>query len=69
MDVGPDGNQSMRSKFEKLCRDAQISITKAIEEIDGEAKFQEDCWTRENGGGGISRVLSGGKVFEKGEWR
>jgi coproporphyrinogen III oxidase len=65
MDGGPDGNYPMRSKFEKMCRDAQVAITKAIEEIDGEGKFQEDCWTRENGGGGISRVLSGGKVFEK----
>ena len=62
---GPDGNYPMRSKFEKMCRDAQISITKAIEEIDGEGKFKEDCWTRANGGGGMSRVLSGGKVWEK----
>jgi len=60
-----DGNESMRSKFEQLCRGAQADITKAIEEIDGEGKFREDAWVRENGGGGISRVLSGGKVFEK----
>eukprot|EP00428_Durinskia_dybowskii_P028643 CAMPEP_0170242944 /NCGR_PEP_ID=MMETSP0116_2-20130129/21245_1 /TAXON_ID=400756 /ORGANISM="Durinskia baltica, Strain CSIRO CS-38" /LENGTH=389 /DNA_ID=CAMNT_0010493793 /DNA_START=28 /DNA_END=1197 /DNA_ORIENTATION=+ len=62
---GPEGNYPMRSKFEKMCRDAQIAITKAIEEIDGEGKFKEDCWTRANGGGGMSRVLAGGKVFEK----
>jgi coproporphyrinogen III oxidase len=55
----------MRSKFEKMCREAQIAITKAIEEIDGEGKFQEDAWTRATGGGGMSRVLSNGKVFEK----
>jgi len=62
---GPDGNFPMRSKFEKMCRDAQLEITKAIEEIDGDAKFQEDAWTRANGGGGMSRVMSGGNVFEK----
>lgn len=62
---GPEGNFPMRSKFEKMIREAQISITKAIEEIDGEGKFQEDCWTRANGGGGMSRVLAKGKVFEK----
>ncbi|CAJ1949675.1 unnamed protein product [Cylindrotheca closterium] len=62
---GPEGNYPMRSKFEKMCREAQISITKAIEDIDGDANFREDCWTRANGGGGMSRVLSGGKVFEK----
>lgn len=28
-------------------------------------QFQEDAWVRPNGGGGISRVLAGGKVFEK----
>lgn len=65
-DGGPEGNYPMRSKFEKMCRDAQISITSAIEQIDESGQtFHEDCWTRENGGGGISRVLSGGKVFEK----
>lgn len=60
-----EGNESMRRKFEEACRNAQASICKAIEEIDGEGKFKSDAWVRENGGGGISRVLSGGKVFEK----
>ena len=60
-----DGNDSMRRKFEVLCRGAQASICKAIEEVDGEGKFRSDAWVRENGGGGISRVLTGGKVFEK----
>lgn len=63
---GPEGNFPMRARFEKMCREAQIDITRAIEEIDGSGvKFQEDCWVRANGGGGMSRVLSGGKVFEK----
>ena len=55
----------MRRKFEALCRQAQVKICKAIEEVDGGATFKEDAWTRESGGGGVSRVLSGGKVFEK----
>lgn len=59
------GNHPMRSKVEKMLRQGQISITRAIEEIDGEGKFREDCWSRESGGGGLSRVLVGGKVFEK----
>lgn len=62
---GPDGNFPMRSKFEKMCREAQLDITKAISDIDGSATFKEDAWVRENGGGGMSRVLSGGNVFEK----
>jgi coproporphyrinogen III oxidase len=60
-----DGNAGMRKKFEQLCRNAQADICKAIEEVDGVGKFRSDAWVRENGGGGISRVLSGGKVFEK----
>jgi coproporphyrinogen III oxidase len=62
---GPAGNYPMRSKFEKMCREAQLQITAAIERIDGAAVFREDCWTRENGGGGMSRVMSDGNVFEK----
>eukprot|EP00284_Hemiselmis_tepida_P017710 CAMPEP_0174927414 /NCGR_PEP_ID=MMETSP1355-20121228/18115_1 /TAXON_ID=464990 /ORGANISM="Hemiselmis tepida, Strain CCMP443" /LENGTH=409 /DNA_ID=CAMNT_0016173513 /DNA_START=22 /DNA_END=1251 /DNA_ORIENTATION=- len=58
-------NTEMRAKFEKMCREAQDQICKAIEECDGQGKFQEDAWTREDGGGGISRVLQGGKVWEK----
>ena len=60
-----EGNESMRRKFEALCRNAQADICKAIEDLDGEGKFKADAWVRESGGGGISRVLAGGKVFEK----
>ncbi|MDR5905151.1 oxygen-dependent coproporphyrinogen oxidase [Franzmannia qiaohouensis] len=33
---------------------------------DGQAEFREDSWTREEGGGGRSRVIENGAVFEKG---
>lgn len=33
-----EGNDSMRSKFEALCRRAQNDICKRIEELDGEGK-------------------------------
>mmetsp|Transcript_27446 Transcript_27446/g.79118 ORF Transcript_27446/g.79118 Transcript_27446/m.79118 type:complete len:398 (-) Transcript_27446:206-1399(-) len=62
---GPDGNYPMRAKFEQMCREAQLKITKAIEDIDGKASFREDAWVRDNGGGGMSRVLCDGNVFEK----
>lgn len=60
-----EGNDSMRKRFEQLCRGAQADICKAIEELDGEGKFRTDAWVRESGGGGVSRVLTNGKVFEK----
>jgi hypothetical protein len=59
------GNMEMRVKMEKMLREAQESITKAIAEIDGGATFMEDAWVRETGGGGMSRVLANGKVWEK----
>jgi len=62
---GVDGNDSMRRKFEKMLREAQNKICSAVEELDGEGTFRQDVWERENGGGGISRVMAGGKVWEK----
>ena len=62
---GLEGNDSMRRQFEVMLRAAQNKITAAVEELDGVGTFKQDVWERENGGGGISRVLSGGKVFEK----
>lgn len=43
----------------------QDRICDAIEAADGRAKFIEDNWQREAGGGGRSRVLSQGQVFEQ----
>ena len=55
---------SMRARFEKMIREAQDSICAAVEEVDG-TKFRQDAWTRAGGGGGITRVLQGGNVWEK----
>jgi len=57
-------NMDMRRRFEANCRRAQDAICKAVTELDG-CEFQQDVWTREGGGGGISRVLKEGNVFEK----
>src|ERR1041385_598851 len=56
----------MKEQFEKYIADLQNSICNAIEQIDGKEKFKEDVWTREGGGGGVTRVISNGVVFEKG---
>jgi len=61
---GIDLPDSMRGRFERVIRDAQDSICAAIEKADGKS-FREDAWTRPAGGGGISRVLQGGNVWEK----
>jgi coproporphyrinogen III oxidase len=54
----------MREAATTFFRELQISICDALEEIDGGAPFEEDTWTRKEGGGGHTRILSGGDVFE-----
>lgn len=43
----------------------QDNICTALEEEDGGSRFQEDNWQREQGGGGRTRVLTNGAVFEQ----
>ena len=44
----------------------QNEICTALENVDGKAKFIEDKWTREEGGGGKTRIIQNGNVIEKG---
>jgi coproporphyrinogen III oxidase len=53
-----------RERTESYFKNLQDKITKAVEEVDGRT-FREDAWSREGGGGGRTRVLEGGTVFEK----
>jgi coproporphyrinogen III oxidase len=43
----------------------QDRISAAIEAEDGAERFREDVWERSEGGGGRSRILAGGAVFEQ----
>lgn len=43
----------------------QDTICDALSEEDGKEKFIEDAWEREQGGGGRTRVLTNGAVFEQ----
>lgn len=45
--------------------DLQNRISLALEAEDGSAQFTETSWEREEGGGGRSRVMEEGVVFEK----
>ncbi len=44
----------------------QTGICSGLETLDSEANFHTDQWDREEGGSGITRVISDGAVFEKG---
>ncbi len=50
---------------ETYLRDLQNRICAEFEQLDGVAKFQHDSWVRPEGGGGESRVLADGAVFER----
>ncbi|MEA9844525.1 oxygen-dependent coproporphyrinogen oxidase [Xanthomonas campestris] len=43
----------------------QDRICAAVEAIDGTARFAEDLWQRAEGGGGRTRILRDGAVFEQ----
>lgn len=56
----------MKERFVTYIRSLQDTITSAVETIDGKTKFEEDIWKRPEGGGGRTRVIENGAVFEKG---
>ena len=55
----------MKDKFFAYIQNLQGTITAQLEQIDGAAKFREDLWDRPEGGGGRTRILENGAVFEK----
>ncbi|KGO83242.1 coproporphyrinogen III oxidase [Flavobacterium beibuense F44-8] len=56
----------MKDKFYQYIQDLQDTITSKLEAVDGKAKFRQDLWERLEGGGGRTRVIENGNVFEKG---
>ncbi len=58
MNIKEDWIQYIESLQNRICA--------ALEETDGKAKFVEDQWQRAEGGGGKTRVIADGNVFEKG---
>jgi len=57
---------SFRERWIGFIHGLQDRICAALEDLDGQALFRTDEWEREHGGGGKTRVLSDGRVFEKG---
>lgn len=53
-------------KVREFLLNLQNSICAELEAIDGSTEFNCDSWNRDEGGTGISRVISDGKVIEKG---
>jgi len=55
-----------RSRARALLMGLQDSICQGLQALDGEGQFQEESWQRPEGGGGRSRVMKEGRVFEQG---
>ncbi|PAM95792.1 coproporphyrinogen III oxidase [Flavobacterium sp. IR1] len=56
----------MKDKFYAYIQKLQDQICAGLEAVDGTTKFREDLWERPEGGGGRTRVIENGNVFEKG---
>ena len=57
---------SLKDSFYAYIQTLQDQICAALETEDGGATFQEDLWERPGGGGGRTRVIENGNLFEKG---
>ncbi|MET0403465.1 MAG: oxygen-dependent coproporphyrinogen oxidase [Cystobacter sp.] len=58
--------ESLKRRMTDHIHALQDEICGALERLDGKARFREDSWKRPGGGGGRSRVIEDGAVFEKG---
>lgn len=56
----------MGARMQRFVEALQTRICKAFERLDGEAQFSSDEWSRPGGGGGLTRVIADGAVWEKG---
>ncbi|MFO0881308.1 MAG: oxygen-dependent coproporphyrinogen oxidase [Gemmataceae bacterium] len=56
--------RALRDRASDYFRDLQDRIVDGLQRLDGTA-FHEDTWDRPGGGGGRSRVLMEGQLFEK----
>ncbi len=50
---------------EQYLKTLQSTICVELEGVDGSTSFAEDAWQREGGGGGSTRILTDGAVFER----
>jgi len=60
-------HETFRERWVQYIYGLQQTICDALEQEDGAAKFKADKWDRDEGkgGGGISRIMENGNVFEK----
>lgn len=55
-----------RLKIAETYKTIQDEICQALEKLDGTAKFEQEIWERDGGGGGRTRIMQDGNIIEKG---
>ena len=63
---GSEPPADSRTRVSQFMKGIQDEICQGLEALDGSGKFQEDSWERPEGGGGRSRVIRDGGIFEQG---
>lgn len=53
------------NQVSQMLQNLQQHICDSLETFEPTVRFESDVWQRDEGGGGDSRVLAGGEVFEK----
>ncbi|RYY38677.1 MAG: oxygen-dependent coproporphyrinogen oxidase [Chitinophagaceae bacterium] len=66
MNINDLPHSEVRSRWIDYIHDLQDRICTGLETVDGTERFREDRWQRAEGGGGRTRVIANGAVFEKG---
>ena len=62
----PRTDVPMGARMQRFVEALQTRICNAFEKVDGAAAFSSDPWERPGGGGGLTRVIRDGRVWEKG---
>ena len=64
--ASPPGLTPSRQRAADWTVEVHDTLTDFFTQLDGGGAFTEDAWSREGGGGGVSRVMIGGRLIEKG---
>lgn len=57
---------AFKEQVQTYLESLQRHISSSLEALDGKAKFVEETWQHHSGGGGKTRVIQDGAIFEKG---
>ena len=62
---GPVGGSVDGEAVQRFLTGFHDGLCADLERLDGEARFESDAWKRPEGGGGVTRILTDGALFEK----